>query len=74
MQEREIEAVIEKAYYNEDEHKTVLKVTSDVDGATPGADARLRQQLEHWQGERGTTGILEWYSPYWGKPEYWLPC
>lgn len=66
---RDIRAVIEKAYYVQKEHKTALMVRPAVEGrpATVEEDEFLREQMEMWKAERGTTGCLLFYSPYWGK-------
>lgn len=65
MQNQNISGQIVSAFYNEDENKTALKVSSVV--GSIDMDRTLRQQLEAWQAERSTTGRLEFYSPYWGE-------
>lgn len=67
------EVTIESAHYDAHDHKSALKVAVDILSASHShpddIDERFREQLEQWRAERGTTGMLTFYSPYWGKGE-----
>lgn len=64
--DHDLSAIILKAHYVRNEHMTALKIDGDTDGkgVAPEEDEHLRQQLEEWKAERGTTGELKAYSPY----------
>lgn len=74
--DRDLTAVIESAFYSQAEHLSAIKINGSLEGqdtTTKEADAKLQAELETWKAERGTTGQLNFYSPYWAGQNTTMP-
>lgn len=65
VHERQLEATIIKALYDEGGHQTLLVVQTTTHQRDQAKTCRqLEEKLEQWKAERGTTGMLLHYGTW----------